>query len=113
MSDDETPPAIEPKARLLGLHLTNQVTEHINQKATSPTDNCPVCSSPENIVGPTVYSLTTLPAEGTPFTDQQMPLFATVCMNCGFVRLFSELVLQRFLQAEPANNQTDSVASGD
>ena len=117
MSDEEPPavlpPAIEPNARVLDQDLVTEIVQHINEKATAPNDACPVCSSPKNFVASTLYSLATVPAENAPFSNQHMPLYATVCMDCGFVRLFSELRTQQLIKADHVETLADGEASGD
>jgi hypothetical protein len=87
-------PSAEPAARKLTEQERIKVTEFINSKAAAPNDACAVCQSPHSLVAETAYTLSTLPADGALFSNQQMPLLATVCMECGFVRLFSEVVLR-------------------
>lgn len=97
----------EPKD--LGQEHSNKVVDFINRKAVSPNDACPVCGSPKNTVAHTAYKIEAQPAEGVPFSGVQMPLFATVCFDCGFVRLFSELIVNHLIKQEEASNPAPTV----
>lgn len=75
------------------------ITDHINRKAVAPNDACPVCGSPNNVVLDDVYRLSVL-LQGLAIGGEHQPIVTTVCNNCGFVRLFNRLVIDRVVQAE-------------
>ena len=93
------------EAEQLTPEYANEVTDHINRKATSPDDACPVCGHWYNMVTPTPYRVTALPTEDAFGSGQIMPVLATVCHNCGFVRFFSRFIvdgaIERHKSGEP------------
>jgi hypothetical protein len=96
--EDEAPqesivPA-KPTERGLTDDLRNEITHFINQKAVSPTDACPVCGHHFNLVGEDSYQVQVRMEPDTVFSTSFMPLFTTVCFNCGFVRFFSENIVR-------------------
>jgi len=113
MSDEQPTETKSYEPKELGREHSNKVVEFINRKAVSPNDACPVCGSPKNTVAHTAYKIEAQPAEGVPFSGVQMPLFATVCFDCGFVRLFSEMIVNHLIEQEEASKTTATVGGAD
>lgn len=103
-SDNVDPTRIEQE--LLSQEYSERITEFINERAVAPNDECPVCGHFFNIVAPTPYTLTVQEAEGAVSSGREMPMLATVCHNCGFVRLFSRRIVDRYLNGEGFNLPT-------
>ena len=79
--------------------FASKVTDHINRLAVAPNDACAVCGHPHNMVASTYYRLTAQPDEEVVASNTVMPLVATACYNCGFVRLFSEILVRQMIEA--------------
>lgn len=82
---------------------TNRYVDFLNRKALSPTDACPVCGHHLNLVNEYVFNIPTLGAPA-PLGRRSMPVFATVCYNCSYVRFFSRLVADAVMEAEAAES---------
>lgn len=97
--DDPSDPP-KPKVAELSEEFRNEVTQHINRKAVSPNDACPVCGSHFNVVDENVLQVPTRMVPDTIFSSSFVPVVTTVCLNCGFVRMFSENVIRGKLKQE-------------
>lgn len=93
MSDDGSSKSVH----VLSKEETERVTKFINEKAADPEDRCAVCGDPQNIVTKTTYSILARPIGGRhPMqSKEEIPCYATVCLNCGFVRFFSKHILDQ------------------
>jgi hypothetical protein len=112
MSEEAIPPVPPPPESVkLTTDEVGDIIDHINRKAISPIDACPVCGDPNNEVVSDLYRLDVL-YPGPMIGGSHQPLISTVCNNCGFVRVFNRLVVERRLQAEKAVNQTDAPPEG-
>lgn len=84
----------------LGKDKGQRVVNFINDRAIED-DPCPVCGSTANSVNDTEYSLLVQGKDDNPIASGgQMPLFATICHNCGFVRLFSKFQVEHNMGEE-------------
>lgn len=110
MGDDDTKAEPEaPEEPIEEKHLFEvidekygtKVIDHINQKAVLPKDACLVCGSPNNQVQGMVFKVDSEPIAGHAFGAHRMPLFSTICFNCGFVRFFNRFVVDKILNDEP------------
>ncbi len=84
------------KKKKKGESLEEAFEKHLQQKAKGlPT--CPVCTVNSWSVG--AQSLTFLIGPGFKLGGEHFPVVPLVCSNCGFVRLFSAMVvgLEEFL----------------
>ena len=95
MSDEETTPKLT--GRSLTAEENSAVTDHINRKAAHPQDACSVCGSPLNLVAPSAYRLT-VQADAEGRTNSMMPVYVTACLNCGYIRMFSERIVQQHIE---------------
>ena len=75
-----------------------EVTDHINRQSIAPDDACPVCGHWYNMVTFTPYQITALPQSEAVSSGEVMPVLATVCHNCGFVRLFNRAVVDAAIE---------------
>lgn len=104
MEEEETPSEVVPTPIVpTSVKLTPEgvaaAIDHINRKAVSPNDACPVCGSPNNTVLEEIYQLSvasTIPMVG----GQHQPLISTVCNSCGFVRFFNRIIVDWLIEAE-------------
>jgi hypothetical protein len=87
---------IEPAPR--DTDFARKVIDHINEKSVAPNDECPVCGSPDNTVMSEPYQLSIRAKEGAIASGRFMPVITTVCRNCGFVRMFNEIVLRHLIE---------------
>lgn len=112
-NDTETPPPPEvapaPQRVVLSPVESVAIVDHINRKAVAKDDACPVCGSPANTVISDVYRLPVL-TDSPAFGGAYQPIVTTVCNNCGFVRMFNRLVVERLIQNETGVNQVTAAA---
>lgn len=120
MSDEQkrTPilrlPELKVEAKQPDHNFGRRVSDLINEKAVSPNDACPVCGSPNNTVTPDEYSVSVTASEGAVSSGRAMPVMATVCTNCGFVRFFSAIMLRELLGiVEPSQTIEPTSEGGD
>ena len=99
--DDPKPEATALPPQIATMKLTPDeamaVSDHINRKAVTANDACPVCASPLNSVLEDVYKVDVI-AMGSLFSPLSQPLLSTVCLNCGFVRFFNRLIVDNLIQ---------------
>lgn len=113
MSDNEIEKAIgEPDEIRLTEAEQAAVTDHVNRKAVSPNDACPVCGSPANAVIHSVFRLPTLTSQPV-VGGMYQPVLSTACANCGFIRLFNKLIVDRQIEIYEASSKVDSGAGSD
>lgn len=99
-SDDERERGgINPEAKIISKEFGMDVVMHINRLATAENDACSVCGSRDNNVQGAELFLSVSPQIAGRPSPQFMPLLSTVCNNCGYVRLFSRLTVERLIQA--------------
>ena len=110
MGDDDTeagpdapaePAEEKPLFELIDDDYGTKIIAHINSKAVLPNDACAVCGSPNNRVQPLVFKVDSEPIPDHVFGAHRMPLFSTICFNCGFVRFFNRFVVDKILNGEP------------
>lgn len=89
---------VDEKVRLTPIEYA-AITDHINRKAVAPNDECPVCGSRNNSVLADIYRLDVL-VQGLVVRGEHQPIIATACNNCGFIRMFNRLVVDRLIAAE-------------
>lgn len=107
MSDDSAPPIAEaPENVVLTPEEASAFTDHINRKAISPTDACPVCGSAANFVVREVYRLPVATTQVVVGGEYQ-PLLTTVCHGCGFVRLFNKIIVDQLIALEKRKAEGD------
>ena len=94
---EATPLPLQIPTVKLSLEEAAAVSDHINRKAVSPNDACPVCASPLNSVLEDVYKVDVIPL-ASPLSPLSQPLLSTVCVSCGFVRFFNRLIVDRLIQ---------------
>lgn len=71
-----------------------RISDHINERATSSDDECVVCGSPVNIVSEMEMSVLVQSIENNPINSGlALPVYVTICNNCGFVRMFSKNIV--------------------
>jgi predicted nucleic-acid-binding Zn-ribbon protein len=88
-------------AKVLDTKRRQKVTEHINEKALSDDDGCPVCGSSRSVVAESEYSVpVNSNSNAYILSGQHMPAYATICANCGYVRFFSKRVVDRITGLE-------------
>jgi hypothetical protein len=116
MEEEGTSVAVLPGGELKAseIKLTDdersETTDHINRKATNPDDACAVCGSPANYVVEDTYRLdvlTSIPVVASTF----QPLVSTVCMNCGFVRLFNHNIVKNRIAEHKASQEEEGDGS--
>lgn len=91
-------PKIEPNE--LTQEQNNRIVRYINERAASENDECPVCQSPVNTVTPLTFVMDVEPIDGALASGRNMPLYVTMCHNCGFTRLFNRLLVDRHIREE-------------
>ena len=99
VAPEPAPATVVPTNVKLTAEEAESISDHINRKAASPNDACPVCGSPNNSVLEHVYQVsprTTVTILG----GAHQPLVATACFNCGFVRFFNRLIVDAIIKAE-------------
>lgn len=101
--EDASPPKEEERnEEILPTEVRDDITAHINRKAVAENDACPVCGSPRNIVAETPYYAPVPPADPKKLENRIIPLVATICTSCGFVRFFSRAFVERLISAHKA-----------
>lgn len=114
--DNRKPETIAPPPQAATVKLTLEeltaVTDHVNRKAVSPNDACLVCASPLNSVLDDVYKVDVIPV-GSPFSPTAQPLLSTVCLNCGFIRFFNRLVVDKLIQEYSASLNVAPLLEGE
>lgn len=114
MSDDEirTEETLDPLDVKLTHEQNIRIVEHINRKAVSPDDACVVCGSRVNHVVESTYAVATIrmvPSVGGTY----MPLIATVCHDCGFVRFFNKIIVDNLVELHSQETQGTLALNGD
>ena len=66
----------------------DQIAEAINSRVPDPTDPCPNCKKPSSEVLPKLSRRILYAEPGKSAPTSYLPVAATFCRNCGFVREF-------------------------
>ncbi|WP_288485812.1 hypothetical protein [uncultured Novosphingobium sp.] len=116
MEEEGTSIDISPRGEVIPseIKLTDnersEITDHINLKAVQPDDACVVCGSPANYVVEDTYRLDVLTSAPVLASTFQ-PLVSTVCMNCGFVRLFNHNIVKNRISEHKASQGEENGGS--
>jgi len=80
-----------------------RISEKLNEKSGGQAeDKCPVCGSPHNTVLETEYSIPLAQTEPLLGIGAHIPSYATACINCGYLRFFSKLMIDRMISEDDA-----------
>ena len=113
--EEEAPPISAPKvgSNRISPEKDVELVHYLNGKATSENDACMVCGSWKNTITQMTFSLDAQPEEGAIASGQQMPLYVTQCHNCGFVRSFNSIIVDRNIQNEGFDSQASNFLKKD
>lgn len=106
----ETEKPVEPRieAHTLSQEQNSRIVRYINEKAASENDACPVCDSPVNTVLQFVFVIDAEATSGSLASGRHMPLYTTMCHDCGYVRFFNKILVdQQIRSAEKAAADAD------
>ncbi|WP_170566292.1 hypothetical protein [Ruegeria atlantica] len=100
-------------SKRIPLEALSRVSEKINEKAGGlENDKCPVCGSAHNTVLETEYSIPVGQTEPLVGIGPHVPSYATACLNCGYLRFFSKLILDRIIASEAAPREEGGDENG-